>query len=379
MANIIDYLSTQFAPFEELEFGPVDSLVLSEFCMIELDDILADMPSIALEASPNKKYILPWKKKDGAGLKFSDVMRAEHYHSMFRGFTTQGCKDNLIGLAASPRFRDMTIHSYRSILDHESHIQFAATTFIYKDLFAFIGFRGTDTSIAGWREDFDMSAAFPVPAQDEALHFLKQTVARLPKKIKHIYVGGHSKGANLAVYASIFAPPEIQARITRVFDHDGPGFRNGCIPADSPIIERIHKTVPHDSIVGVIMNSPSPYHAIESTEKGLMQHDPFSWVIRDNDFVYMDDISDSCRLFGKVTQHIVQHESPQELQALVDLLFNVLDAAGVDMIPEITSDWKKTIPLMVQAASSTDKEERDTAIHAVKFLTDAFLAEMRTK
>ncbi len=379
MANIINYLATNFKTFEEMPFSPVDSLVLSEFCMVELNEILADMPDAAIEANPNKRYFLPWKKKNGADFKFTDAMRAEHYHAMFKGFTTQGCKDNLLGLAASPRFRDMTIHSYRSILDHQSHIQFAATTFIYKDQFAFIGFRGTDTSIAGWREDFDMSASFPVPAQDEALHFLKQTVTHLPKKIKNIYVGGHSKGANLAVYASIFAPPAIQQRITRVFDHDGPGFRDGCIPMDSPIIARIHKTVPHDSIIGVIMHSPSPYHAIQSTEKGLMQHDPFSWVIADNDFSYIDDISEGCQLFGKVTRRIIKTESQEELQALVDLLFSVLDATGVDMIPEITSDWKKTIPLMVQAASSTNKEQRDIAVHAVKFLADAFITEMRTK
>ncbi len=219
MANIINYLATNFKTFEEMPFSPVDSLVLSEFCMVELNEILADMPDAAIEANPNKRYFLPWKKKNGADFKFTDAMRAEHYHAMFKGFTTQGCKDNLLGLAASPRFRDMTIHSYRSILDHQSHIQFAATTFIYKDQFAFIGFRGTDTSIAGWREDFDMSASFPVPAQDEALHFLKQTVTRLPKKIKNIYVGGHSKGANLAVYASIFAPPAILAII---LDLDAP-------------------------------------------------------------------------------------------------------------------------------------------------------------
>ena len=377
MTHILDYLNTNLKTFEEAPFNAVDSACLSAFCMTELDDILADMPGAQDEADPRKRYFLPWRKKEGAGLKFADFLKAEHYPTMFKGFIKDSAWTNLMLLASSPRFRDITIHSYRSTFDAEAHLQFAATTFIYKDMFAYIGFRGTDTSVAGWREDFNMACSSPIPAQEEALVFLQQTIARLPKNLEAVYVGGHSKGANLAVYSSMFSPIEIQKRITRVFDHDGPGFRPEIIPYDAPVIARIHKTVPAESVVGLIMTSPCPIHPIASSQKGLLQHDLYTWKLDGNDFVYLDEVSDGSRLMGNITKAVVAQGDVEELNALVNLLFGILESTGAEQIPEITSDWKKTVPLMIEAASKTDKNERDAALRAAKLMAEAIVDQFK--
>ena len=38
--NILDYLGTEFASFEEKPFNPVDSAALSQFCMVRAEGIV---------------------------------------------------------------------------------------------------------------------------------------------------------------------------------------------------------------------------------------------------------------------------------------------------------------------------------------------------
>lgn len=85
---------------------------------------------------------------------------------MFTGLAPDMVKQNLLALAASPRFRDLAVRDYLSLFDTERQTQFAAVSFVYKKEFAYVGFRGTDASFTGWRENFNMVYDAPVPAQE---------------------------------------------------------------------------------------------------------------------------------------------------------------------------------------------------------------------
>ena len=174
----------------------------------------------------------------------------------------------MLALAASPRFRDMVIRDYLSLFDTERQTQFAAMTFVYKKEFAYVGFRGTDTSITGWRENFNMCYTAPVPAQEQAARYLEAVAPHLPRRL---FVGGHSKGANLALYAALNASAAVQDRIERVYTHDGPGFKAGAFSPDDwrKLDGRIHRTVPQDSVIGMLMESHTPPLVVHSTERGL--------------------------------------------------------------------------------------------------------------
>ena len=127
--------------------------------------------------------------------------------------------------------------------------------------FAYVGFRGTDDSFTGWRENFDMAIDPPVPAQRMAADYLASVARYLPRRL---YVGGHSKGGNLATYAVLRAPEEVRSRIERVFDHDGPGFKAGFLRDEDfePVRDLIHRTVPEESVVGMLMDTPIEPHVV---------------------------------------------------------------------------------------------------------------------
>lgn len=444
--NILSYLESEFSSFEEKPFNPLDSALLSQFCMVRCEGLvpslneieqkhtkltqsdrftktlrtfLTKLPIMNRSAQPEN----PLEKIKAAH--FVDLLRAERYASMFTGLVPGRVKDTLLGLAASPRFRTLNLYGYESVFNEQEQNQFAAITFVYTNQsaanthanatnantrtnqvttethantpdantrtnssvpntntnayansstenrsettpnlacdtdnsFAYIGFRGTDTSVTGWRENFNMAFTSPVPAQEQAVRYLESIAPYLPERL---FIGGHSKGANLALYAALKASPEIQQRIERVYVHDGPGFKEGAISEEEwrRLEGRIHRSLPQESVVGLLMNCPVPYKVVNAQEHGLDQHSPFTWEVNDeyNDFSYAEKLSDGAQFFDAVFNKWLAQYSDSEAAAIVDALFRAIEAAGITNASEIFFGGLKTIPLINKAAQNLDNE-----------------------
>lgn len=200
-------------------------------------------------------------------------MRAELFPAMFSGMHAAQMKQQLFWMAASPRFRDVLIYDHAAAFDEVRDLQFAATTYVCPGRFAYMGFRGTDTTLTGWREDFNMAYQAPVEAQALAARYLA-AVAADPRLPEALILGGHSKGGNLAEYAALAAAPEVQGRIAHLYNHDGPGFKAGLFTATdyAPLAGRMTKQVPADSMVGILMESAMPTNVVQATGRGFEQH-----------------------------------------------------------------------------------------------------------
>lgn len=366
--NMLEYLATEFATFEDKPFNEVDSLVLSQICMVRFDDIapgLKDKRSFA-DIGTIVENIL---SSGGNGVTFRDALRAELYGTMFTGLSPANTKLLLEALAASPRFRDMRIRDYLSLFDIEQQTQFAAMAFVHRREFAYIGFRGTDSSFTGWKEDFNMAFTWPVPAQDQSVRYLEAAARGLPKRLM---LGGHSKGGNLAVYAAINAKPRVQEHIECVYNHDGPGFKPSAFTDSdyAAMKDRIKKTVPTDSIVGMLMESREDYRVVVSKAKGIAAHDSFSWQIEDGRFVLADRISDSARFADQVITEWLGSFSDDELAVIVDALFEAIKASGAEDATDILSGGTKTVQLLLDANKHTGEPTRSILADAIKRLSE---------
>lgn len=365
--NLLDYLATEFATFDEKPFNPIDSVALSQFCMVRAEGIvpaLHERKTFLNIGSTVENLFSPARH----AIRFTDALRAERYATMFTGLVPDLIKKNLLALAASPRFRDITIRDYLSLLDTRRQTQFAATTFVYKKEFAYVGFRGTDNSFTGWKENFNMAYTAPVPAQEQAARYVDIVGPRLPKRL---FIGGHSKGGNLAVYAALRTDPNVRKRIERVYNHDGPGFKPGTFSEDdwASLENRVHRTVPQESIIGMLMESRVVPHVVKSSEHGIMQHNPFSWEIGDDDFVYLDDISDSARFTEGVLAEWLAAFTDEERAVIVAAIFEALETSGAQNVTDLLSGGVKTIAIIAEAAKCADKETRDILLATLKKLT----------
>lgn len=367
MATIFDYLETEFARFDARPFGVVDAAILSQACMFDAAGLVSapeDAPRLPRVLARALSRIAPGSALANPGARFADLQRAECYQGMFLGLTPGDLKRLLAALVANPRFRDLRLRDYRSVFDEASHTQFAAMTVTWGDDFAYVGFRGTDTSIVGWRENFDMAYRPVVCAQELARAYLDEVAPHLPERL---FVGGHSKGGNLAAYAALTCSDAVRERIARVWCHDAPGFPRGRWDEDelARLAGRIDQTVPQDSVVGMLMDFPAAPRTVRSTATGVDQHSPFTWEIEDGDFVYLERPNASALALHDTIDEWLAGMDAERTEEVVDALFAAIEASGVQDASALLGADADPMRAIREAARNIDPASRDVLNRAL--------------
>lgn len=355
--DLFDYLETTLETFDEKPLNPVDSAALSQFCMVRGEGVIPPAP----RDGGLMEGLRVWLSKPA---RFSDLLRAEYFPDLFCGLAPEGVKHELAALVASPRFRNLELRHYASEFSEGEVVQFSATTFVWHSAvgaahdFAYVGFRGTDDSFTGWRENFEMAVQPPVAAQRLAAEYLAAVAPSLPERL---YVGGHSKGGNLATYAALMAPEGVRARIERVFDHDGPGFKPGFLDEKDfePVRDLVHRTVPEESVVGMLMDTPIEPHVVRSSARGAEQHSVFTWEVDGDDFAYVDGLSPSAVFTHDLMDGWLASLSEEETPRVVDALFRALEASGAPGVGAVIFSGPDMPALIGEAARNLDQESRD--------------------
>lgn len=265
--------------------------------------------------------------------------------------------------ATSKRFADVELSAFTDIVDDESVEQFSAVTFFPTDDSLFIAYRGTDDSITGWREDFRMAFLTPVPAQRRAEEYLISAASDMDRKI---YIGGHSKGGNLALWAAINASEEICNCIEKVYNFDGPGFLDN-VWESAPyqrIADKITTVIPTGSIVGLLLKYDENYRVTKSTAKNyLYQHDALTWEVLGREFVCDEDVVPEVKRVNNMVGRWVDSMEPSEREAFVEGFFDILCSTNAKTVTELAENRSAVI----KAFSNIDPETRQALMSVVKF------------
>lgn len=350
-ANFLTYVRERIDTFAERPLCAIDSLVFSWLAYTRMNT--------ALDAACTS-----------SGIAFHELLRAEDFGSMFgTSWDEQGSRDLLFAVCASPRFRDVRLSEFRFKTDMGAEEQFAAMTFALPDCARYVAFRGTDSTLVGWKEDFNMTFLNPVPAQQEAARYLDEVAADTAGPL---FVGGHSKGGNLAVYAASAASDACRARIERVFSHDGPGFHREYIAGEAyqRILPLVEKTVPKSAMISQVLSEDEAcaVTVVESDGFSLLQHNPFMWHVDVEAcaFVPASDLSASSRYFGAILDAWMDRYPLADRKRFVDTLFGVLGVTGAARFGDIMAEKATTIPLMLDAAEKLEPDEREFIVDVVK-------------
>ncbi len=236
--------------------------------------------------------------------------------------------------ASSRRFGFCKLVGYRDLYIPEEETQFAAVGFLLDDGTAFVAYRGTDETLIGWKEDFNMSFQQTVPAQRLSLAYLREFAMEYAVPLR---LCGHSKGGNLAVFAASRCGPLIQGRILEVYNNDGPGFTDYMMgdPGYLEMVPRIHTFVPQSSVIGMLLEHEEPYTVIKSNQVSLLQHEIYSWEVLGKQFVPMEEITADSRFLNLTIKNWVSGMNNEERGVLVDALFSVLAAGDVKNAADI--------------------------------------------
>jgi hypothetical protein len=358
MANMMDYMEWRGdLTFKQSPFNDVDNIIMSQIAYVNLSGIVPDIQtrgSITLEQASQ----LFFEQNDEESLKKVKSFIWQAPFVLRRAAKTQ-------------RFGKIKLSRYRYVYDEELQTQFAAFTADLGDGSVYVAFMGTDDTLVGWKEDFNMSFLQPVPAQTESLEYLN-TVGRYTRK--RIRVGGHSKGGNLAIYSSIYAASGVRKKIINIYNNDGPGFDKCVIGSGEykqmkPVMTSV---VPYNSIVGMLLEHDDDYKVIESSEKGVMQHDAMSWQVSGAALVTVPQLSRSSRAMNEVMSNWINGIERDERKSFVDALFEIISASGATTLSEIQTDRLTSAGAAIKMYASMPKRQKLMIRRILLSLTDEF-------
>ncbi len=341
MSNIFDYILWRGdIPFVRDPLNCVDALIFSRLAYLPFDDLW--------KPTENAKITLNVAEK-----RFSNKRKPPEL--------LQGEDGALFHASAiSNRFKDIPLLDYRNIFDKALEKQFSAITFLPEKQ-VFIAFRGTDNTLTGWKEDFNMSFSDTVPAQSEAVRYL-ETIAS--KTHGPIYLGGHSKGGNLAVYAALNCQPSVRRRISAVYNNDGPGFSSNILQSTvyRQMTARIHTFVPESSIIGMLLEHEEDYVVVRSSVSGIMQHNLYSWEVLGPDFIRLNNTTESSKLLNTTLKEWIKGLDKTERAEIVDTVFSVLNKTEAKTVKELREQWPKNAEIIRRALEELETNDKTNLI-----------------
>lgn len=411
MSNILDLVNNDFTNFKDRKFNAVDSLILCELAYV-------CMPESIPKYNDDSNVL--------STVPLSELLRAEDFSSMFSSGSTkvdEFRKSLLLAVAASPRYRGMRVGEVlerfdESKVDDSCEQQFAAVTFDLTDCVGYrcfvVAFRGTDNTLVGWKEDFNMAFRCPVPAQESAAEYLLSISRRACKDScksggirgifssvgdyfanlfnkksdfknsdldksnlensndcdlndcdlsdnPKIFVVGHSKGGNMAAYAAMRLDAQDRSlgnHISKIYSMDGPSFGSDVVDPKvfSRVVSRIEKVVPQSAFIGLIMDTGVPYKVTAADSIGLMQHLGIYWQVKDGDFDYCDCVTPRALAVSKAANEWMMSLPFEERKRRIDSVYSMFSSLGYSNFDEMSSHWSEVVPALLKIAMHMDSK-----------------------
>ena len=340
MASILDYIKKNSNNFKEEKFNEIDNVVFSKFVYLKFENILEFEDTISI-----KELYLEYRNKE----------HEEMDKDIINFFAL---------LAKSRRYSSLMVGNYSSIVSSVSEKQFGAITIYLPDNLMYISFRGTDNTLIGLKEDFNMTYLSFFSSQRDAVKYLEKVMRR--NKCKAI-VGGHSKGGNLAMYASLFCKNKFKKRIIKIYNNDGPGFFDEVIesPAYKKSVDKIMTFVPQTSIIGMLLTHKEKYTVIKSRKILIMQHDLLSWEIDGNRLKKIKSVDNKSKYIDSIMSELLKIPK-DDRKRFFDILYQILISTGAKTVDELSQKKLKNIKGIIGSYKRLNEEEKTLLINIWK-------------
>ena len=339
MSNVCDYVRWRGdIDLKQSEFNEIDNLILSRFSYFPFDNIIKDNEVVTIKELGErfikqdiKEMTILWK---------DDV---ELFPLM----------------SESKRFGEMKATKFVNKVEVENEKQFSAITIIMPDDTLYVSFRGTDNTIVGWKEDFNMSFKSHIASQISAKEYLEMIAQLYPTQ--KLRIGGHSKGGNIAIYAATFVNNEIRDRIINVYNNDGPGFCEDVIKTDEyeQMVKKVHTYIPQSSVIGRLMNHKEKYTIVKSTQKGIMQHDLYSWQVLGKEFITLPQVTNESEFIDKTIKEWLESVEPSKREQVIDVVFEILKTTEAQTMKELKKNWFSNVKTILANYKNIDPDTKE--------------------
>lgn len=345
MSNICDYIKWRGdLTLEQDKFNEIDALILARFSYLPFDNIIEENEIVTI-----KELSKRFKKQDINNL---PILWPDD-------------KDLFPLMGKSKRFGEMKATKYINKISIEKEQQFSAITILLPDNTIYVSYRGTDNTIVGWKEDFIMSFKSHITSQIDSIKYLEE-IGKQYKKEK-IRIGGHSKGGNLAIYAATFASEKVKNRIININNADGPGFEQQILETEEykEVLDKIHSYIPQSSIIGRILNNKGKCTIVKSTQKGIMQHDLYTWQLKGKEFISIDELTNESKIIDETLTALLDNTEPEEREKVINVVFDMLYKTDAETVSQIRKKWFTNSRIMLKYYKNVDDETKEIIIKTI--------------
>ena len=343
MPNLIDYLEK----VKELTFDQEPLNILDKVCINEIGYLTYEK---WLTASDLQKTI-----------NLHDYVEGKELNPDYSFMVTKKRVELAEVMVRSRRFAGLSLSDYHSVLDKEVEKQFAAMIFSLPELdYHQLVFRGTDDSVIGWKEDFQLTYSREIPAHRSAIAFLSE---HLPNLSGHITVSGHSKGGNLALYSAVQSSTALREQIAELLLLDSPGLMKSLLekPSYQEVKSKMTVIRPQDSVVGVMLYWDQAAQLVAAEGIGIAQHNALLWQVdpETRNFIYVDQPTEMSQRLEETFQEWIETLPNQQLKQVCDLFFDTILDSGIESLDDIGI---KTLPklgqLLQEFGNLTDQQKK---------------------
>lgn len=361
MADFFDYLTwSGDLSFSQAPFNEVDNIILAELAYGDFGNIKA------LEDS-----FLGLRQVYAAYLSSSTRETAEDKKSFSKGLKDRPYLTNtaslLQSLLKSKRYENLKLGHYRKIIKKDPLVQFTAITYLVDDV-AYVAFGGTDDSFVGWQEDFYFSYTSGTASQIAAVFYLEE-VSKLIDG--NFYVGGHSKGGNLAIYGALFADDKIKDRIDRIWANDSPGFTPDVLAEEGykKIRDKIILYLPESSVVGMLMNQDvGEKIIIQARERLFYQHFLLNWQVEGRTFARAKGLSDDAIFVNKALDTWLSEIEIDKRKEVVDGIFYCLEMTNSKDFVDLQEGGLNSLKEVLAASKTLPQDQYDLIVNLIRKL-----------
>ncbi len=352
MASINDYLLWRgdIPINRKFKFNEIDSMILARFSYLLFNKIKMHKKETIFSISQKMK----------------DIPNEE--------FLYNGDKELVTHLGSSNRFKNLIVTDYVKTNDKLIEQQFGAITIHLPNKEIYISYLGTDNTIYGWKEDLNMSFMDDVPCQLAGRNYVELIAQKYPNK--KIRIGGHSKGGNVAIYSAITTSEKIQKRIIKVYNYDGPGFSKNIIDkyCNGNIIDKIETYIPQDSVFGRCLNHKAKMQIILSNEKGIFQHDIYSWQVLKDDLIKLDKNTKMSEEIDETLTHWLENTTIEQRKIFINTIFEIFYSTNVNTFGEISKNLTTNIAKMLKKYQKISSEDKKTITKMIKIIINSSIS-----
>ena len=350
--NILDYICMRGdLSFAQSDFNSVDALILSQIAYNNIDNLVSE--------DFNSKITL-----EELAIRFETAEDYEKRCNM--GAMINPLTPRLLAEAAkSNRFKKIKVCGFVNKINRKTIEQFSALTYqIEKDRYV-VALRGTDDTITGWYEDFNLGWMDEIPAQKDTSLYITQAMASLKGSF---IITGHSKGGNLSVKGGMSVPKKSLSRLKAVYNFDGPGFFAPVYqtPEFLQIKDKVYSYFPEFCVVGMMFEHTKQYKIVQCSSEGILQHDPFTWNVAGPVFESAANFDEASEFFYSSFNSWAAKLSAQERKKFIDTLFDVIYASGATTNYEIDQNKIVCGGKMIARLAELDETERKAVVRAFK-------------